>query len=180
MRKLTEIEVFIEKLRDYMSRNNLNIKNLADILDMPYSTVRDWFNPKRKSLPKGENIIHVCKCLHLDVLDMLGYTQPESTGLRDKDQKCIYLYKTFPEDERDTVNAVVFQMEALHIKAEMNKSNPTTAASNVTSMESVQSTNSTKKSNIASNPQYGKQVADKPKSSDKDYASENSTNPGIS
>jgi hypothetical protein len=179
MSYVNEMEVFMKNLKDYMNKNSINIKNLSDMLDMSYSSVHAWFGGTRKSLPRIESALKICKCCHLDFMQMIEYIKPESTGLRKEDDECLYLYKTFPEKERNTVNTVIHQIDELNIKAEKNKSKRRTAASNVTPMKDTKSTDATKKS-ASSSSQYGKQVADKPKPSDKDYGSEAPTNPGIS
>lgn len=50
-------EIFIERLKDLMAENKLNIKLLSEATKIPDSTISDWLNSK--TTPNMFNIVRI-------------------------------------------------------------------------------------------------------------------------
>ena len=74
MKKIEEIlDVFVERLDDYMKQNGLNIQNLAKKLNIPRRTLNSWMLKNR--VPRIDYIYMIADYLNVSIDYLVGREQ---------------------------------------------------------------------------------------------------------
>ena len=71
MKSVEEIlDVFVERLDDYMKQKSLNIKQLAEKINIPRRTLNSWMLKNRA--PRIDYIYQIADCLNISIDYLVG------------------------------------------------------------------------------------------------------------